>query len=174
MNATGYQLLRAGKKKEAAALMKMNSDAFPYSFNAYDSYGEALLAIGDTAKAVKNYIRSVQLDAHNTNGLQVLQRLGIATDNLAVKVPVKELRLLAGAYTATKETSPKPAEWTIVIEEKDGQLYGNNAGYHYTLAPIGNNAFMNPDDGATVVFDTTNKKAITFVLFGKVVFKKVK
>ena len=40
--------------------------------------------------------------------------------------------------------------------------------------PTGDNTFVNPEDGTTLVFDTTKKKAISFVIFGKVVFKKVK
>ena len=31
----------------------------------------------------------------------------------------------------------------------------------------------NPDDGASLVFDTKDKNAITMVLFGKVKFRKV-
>jgi hypothetical protein len=33
--------------------------------------------------------------------------------------------------------------------------------------------FVNPDDGASLVFDTKDKKAITMVLFRREKFKKV-
>ena len=173
MNMTGYELLWAGKKKEAASFLKLNVDAFPNAFNTYDSYGEVLLALGDTAKAIENYKRSVQLNPDNNNGVQVLQGLGIATDDLFVKVPTEKLPLFVGAYIATKETSNREQEWKIVIEDVDGQLYGNDQDYRYKLVPTGEGAFVNPDDGATVIFDTRNKKAISFVIFGKVTFEKV-
>lgn len=33
--------------------------------------------------------------------------------------------------------------------------------------------FVNPDDGASLVFDTKNRNAITMVLFGRMKFKKI-
>ncbi len=174
MNAAGYELLRSGKIAEAAAVFKMNVDGFPNSFNPYDSYAEVLLALGDTAKAIENYTRSVQLNPANSNGIQVLHGLGVATDDLFVKIPAEQLPLFVGKYIATKETAGRKDDWTIVIEEVDGQLFGKDGDYRYKLVPNGENAFVNPDDGATIVFDTSNKKAISFVIFGKVTFKKVK
>jgi hypothetical protein len=41
------------------------------------------------------------------------------------------------------------------------------------LPAVGEGAFVNPDDGASLVFDSKNKKAITMVLFGQMKFKKV-
>ena len=174
MNVAGYELLRAGKLKEAAGFLKLNVDVFPNSSNAYDSYGEALLALGDSAKAIENYKRSIQLNPDNKNGIQVLEGLGVATDDLAIKIPAENIPLFVGKYIATKETSNRPQEWKITIEEKDGQLFGNDGGYRYRMIPTGENTFVNPEDGASVVFDTSKKKAISFVIFGKVTFKKVK
>ena len=85
MNEAGYQLLRSGKTKEAAFVFKLNIDAFPGSFNAYDSYGEVLLALGDKTKAIENYKRSVELNPNNTNGINVLKDLGVNPDSLIKK-----------------------------------------------------------------------------------------
>jgi len=38
--------------------------------------------------------------------------------------------------------------------------------------PVGDGEFVNPDDGASLVFDTKDKNAITLVLFGTAKFKK--
>lgn len=170
MNLSGYQLLQAGNIEDAASVFKLNTEAFPNSFNVYDSYGEALLMLRDTTNAVENYKKSVQLNPDNENGIQVLNGLGINTESLITKVPVEHLRLLAGEYMATDQ----PNDWKIVIEELNGELFGNDGGYRYKLNPVGNDKFINPDDGATVVFDTKDKTAITFVIFGRVNFKKVK
>ena len=170
MNLSGYQLLQSGKTKAAAAVFKLNIEAFPNSFNTYDSYGEALLVLEDTTLAIENYKKSVQLNPGNENGINVLNALGVDTGPLITKVPVKHLKLLAGEYQATNSNR----EWKILIEEVDGELFGNDGGYRYKLNPVGGDRFINPDDGATVVFDAKDKNAITFVIFGRVKFKKMK
>ncbi len=168
MNLAGYHFLQSDRAKAAAAIFKINIEAFPNSFNVYDSYGEALLALGDTTLAIKNYKKSIQLNPDNNNGIKVLQGLGVKTEDLIIKVPIEHLKLLAGEYKAIDK------DWKIIIEEKNGKLFGNDGGYRYNLNPIGNDQFINPDDGATVVFDAKDKKAITFLIFGKVTFKKIK
>jgi hypothetical protein len=52
-------------------------------------------------------------------------------------------------------------------------LYGNDRGYRYRVLPVGGDGeFVNPDDGASLVFNTKDKNAITMVLFGNLNFKK--
>lgn len=170
MNLSGYQLLQSGKAKEAAAIFKLNKEAFPNSFNTFDSYGEVLLVLGDTTKAIANYKESIKLNPDNENGIKILNGLGINTSSLITKVPIEHLRLLAGEYKAVDQNR----DWKIVIEESDGKLFGNDGGYRYKLNPVGDNKFINPDDGATVVFDTKDRSEISFIIFGKVKFKKVK
>lgn len=75
MNNAGYQLLQAGKKKEAIEIFKINVEAFPKTGNVYDSLGEAYLADGDKKLAITNYSKSVELDPTNENGKKVLEDL---------------------------------------------------------------------------------------------------
>lgn len=168
MNLSGYKLLGEESIEEAAAVFKLNVEAFENSFNVYDSYGEVLLMQGDTMVAIENYKRSVQLNPNNENGIKILEGLGIDTKSLIVKVPVERLKLLAGEYQAIGQNR----EWKIVIEELNGELFGNDGGYRYQLNPVGEDKFINPDDGATVVFDAKDENAITFVIFGRVKFEK--
>lgn len=77
MNTLGYQLLSRGLINEAATIFRLNVEAYPASFNVYDSYGEALLARGDTTQAVMNYKKSLELNPKNTNAVQVLSKLGV-------------------------------------------------------------------------------------------------
>jgi hypothetical protein len=57
---------------------------------------------------------------------------------------------------------------------EEGVLYGNDRGYRYKVLPIvGEGEFVNPDDGASLVFDTNDKNAITMVLFRREKFRKV-
>ena len=79
------------------------------------------------------------------------------------------MKLLEGEYLSVDNK-----EWKIKFNVVDGILYGNDRGYKYKVLPVGGEGeFVNPDDGASLVFDTKDKKAITMVLFGRVKFKKV-
>ncbi|MFT7606820.1 MAG: tetratricopeptide (TPR) repeat protein, partial [Saprospiraceae bacterium] len=170
MNLSGYKLLQSGRAKEAASVFKLNIEAFPNSFNVYDSYGEALMVLGDTTPAIENYKKSIQLNPDNKNGIKILKGLGINTSALIKKIPIEHLKLLEGEYLATNQNR----DWKIEIEEVNGELFGNDGGYRYKLNPVGDDKFINPDDGASLVFDSKDKHAITFVIFGRVTFKKVK
>jgi CubicO group peptidase (beta-lactamase class C family) len=168
MNATGYQFLRSGKVNEAAAIFQLNTKAFPKSSNVYDSYGEALMALGNKTEGLENYKKSVKLNPGNENGINILKANGIKTDDLIKKVPVEYLKLLEGEYLSVDNK-----EWKIKFELAGGILYGNDRGYRYKVLPVGEGEFVNPDDGASLVFDAKDKKAITMVLFGRAKFKKV-
>jgi CubicO group peptidase (beta-lactamase class C family) len=168
MNRTGYEFLQSGKVKEAAAIFKLNTEAFPKSSNVYDSYAEALMAIGNKTEAIENYKQSVKLNPGNVNGIKILKDNGIKTDDLIKKVPVEYLKLLEGEYLNVDNK-----EWKIKFEITEGILYGNDRGYKYKVLPVGaEGEFVNPDDGASLVFDTKDKNAITMVLFGRVRFRK--
>jgi tetratricopeptide (TPR) repeat protein len=169
MNMTGYQFLQSGKVNEAAAIFKLNTQGFPKSWNVYDSYGEALLALGNKTEAIENYKKSVKLNPANEGGIKILKANGIKTDDLIKKVSLESLKLLEGEYL-----NDENKEWKIKFEVTEGILYGNDRGYKYRVLPVGGEGeFINPDDGASLVFDTKDKKAITMILFGKIKFKKV-
>jgi CubicO group peptidase (beta-lactamase class C family) len=75
MNRLGYFFLRRGATARAAQVFALNVRAFPHSANVYDSLGEAWLALGDTAQAIVNYRRSLELDPGNSNASEILQRI---------------------------------------------------------------------------------------------------
>jgi CubicO group peptidase (beta-lactamase class C family) len=168
MNQVGYEFLQAGRVNEAVAIFQLNVNAFPQSFNVYDSYGEALMVQGNKAMALENYKKSVQLNPGNEGGIKVLQANGIKTDGLIKNVSVEYLKLLEGEYLNVDNK-----EWRIKFYVTEGILYGDDRGYRYRVLPVGEGAFINPDDGASLVFDIKDKAAITLVLFGKFKFKKM-
>jgi CubicO group peptidase (beta-lactamase class C family) len=169
MNRTGYEFLQSGKVKEAVAIFKLNTQAFPKSANVYGSYGEALMALGNKTEAIENYKQSVKLNPGNEPAIKILKDNGVKTDDLIKKVPIEYLKILEGEYLNVDNK-----EWKIKFEITEGILYGNDRGYRYKVLPVeGEGEFVNPDDGASLVFDTKDKNAITMVLFGKVKFKKV-
>ena len=77
LNTLGYRLLRMKRLREAIEIFKLNVEMYPDASNPYDSLGEAYLALGDTALAIKNYKRSVELNPKNTGGIEALKKLGV-------------------------------------------------------------------------------------------------
>lgn len=173
MSYAGYYLLKSDKVKEATALLKLDTELFPNSFNAFDSYAEALLVAGDKTNAIENFKKSVRLNPGSQNGLKRLKELGINPDDVVkpVKISSEELKLLEGVYLSTNQPN-----WIrkITITVENGILVGEDNGYHYKLIHMGNGKFINPDDGASLVFDTKDKTAINLLIFEAINLKKIK
>jgi hypothetical protein len=75
MNALGYEYLNHNRVKEAIALFRLNIEAYPESFNVYDSFAEALMTDHQYTLAVQNYTRSLELNPGNDNGRKKLEEL---------------------------------------------------------------------------------------------------
>ena len=112
MNALGYEFLGEGKKKEALAVFDLIVEAYPNSFNAYDSRGEAYMAIGDKVASIKDYKKSIELNPRNMGGIEKLKELGEKVEAPKdIVVPASILETYVGDYqlapnfilTVTKE-----------------------------------------------------------------------
>jgi tetratricopeptide (TPR) repeat protein len=75
MNSMGYRFLQSGKIKEAIELFRLNTIAYPESWNVYDSLGEAYLKDGQKELALKNYEESVRRNPGNTAAQQIIKEL---------------------------------------------------------------------------------------------------
>ena len=73
INELGYAALRHGTVARAVATLALNATAFPVSWNAWDSYGEALAAAGRTDEAVAAYRRSLALNPGNQGARDFLR-----------------------------------------------------------------------------------------------------
>lgn len=169
LNDLGYFYMGKNDLEKALALFKLNVDLFPNAYNTYDSYGEALLKNGEKEKAIENYKKSINLSPWNKNAIKVLEELGIPTRDLIVTVPIEHLKLLAGEYRMTNDDKKK-----LVFKIEDRELVGNEGDYKFWLLPFGENEFVNPDSGASYLFDTTNEGAITLMLRGEYEYRKVR
>ncbi|AQG79689.1 serine hydrolase [Spirosoma montaniterrae] len=76
INSLGYELMRDGKLTEALVIFDLNVEAFPASYNVYDSRGEAHMVAGNKSMAIQNYKKSVELNPQNANGFAKLKELG--------------------------------------------------------------------------------------------------
>ena len=71
----GYELLSQNKYDDAIGIFTMNSIAYPKSFYAFESLGEAYMNKGDKVSAIKNYEKSLQLDPTNENAEDMIKKL---------------------------------------------------------------------------------------------------
>ncbi len=62
LNMLGYELLWAGRVDDAAAILRLTMEEYSGSANVYDSYGDALLAKGDTVNALLNFKKAFAMD----------------------------------------------------------------------------------------------------------------
>jgi predicted TPR repeat methyltransferase len=72
----GYRLLYDKKDVRAAIeIFIRNAEAFPKSFNVWDSLGEAHYRAGNVDEAIKNYEKSLQLNPKNEGGKRMLEEI---------------------------------------------------------------------------------------------------
>lgn len=74
-NSLGYRLMGSRRLKEAIEIFKLNVEAYPNSWNVYDSLGEAYMNDSQRDLAIKNYRKSLELNPENSNGREMLKRL---------------------------------------------------------------------------------------------------
>ncbi len=94
LNHLGYTFLQRGRVVDAIDIFQLNVEAYPQSFNVYDSLGEAYAAHGDREPAIKNYRKSLELNPKNTNAAEAIRRL----EQAAAKVDGATLDKYAGTY----------------------------------------------------------------------------
>lgn len=75
LNQWGGSLMSQGKRTEAAGIFQLVVALFPASWNAHDSLGWAYAELGQRAQAIASYERSVQLNPHNSEGMEQLTKL---------------------------------------------------------------------------------------------------
>jgi Tetratricopeptide repeat len=75
INRLGYELLGSDKVPQAIEVFKINTEAYPESFNVWDSLGEAYLKHGDKELAATSYQKSLDLNPNNANARDVVARI---------------------------------------------------------------------------------------------------
>ena len=100
LNILGYNYLNNNELEEAIAVFKLNVEAFPESFNVYDSLGEAFMKQGDNKNAIENYEKSVEINPGNTQGIEMLSKLGIKKEDIQsdFEISTETLENYVGKY----------------------------------------------------------------------------
>lgn len=75
LNGLGYRLLAMKRVPDAIEVFKLSVEAYPQSYNTYDSLAEAYMDHGDKALAIQNYQKSLQLNPENGSAVKMLKKL---------------------------------------------------------------------------------------------------
>lgn len=151
LNRLGYQLLQAKKLKEAVEIFKLNVEAYPQGFNAYDSLGEAYMISGNSELAIKNYQKSLELNPENTGATEALKRLA----NKSAVVDSKLYDVYAGEYEVTPTFTVK------VFKEGDKLMTQATGQPAAELFPEAENRFFLRVVDAKVTFIRDEKGQVT-------------
>ena len=117
MNALGYILMRSDRLNEANKIFQLIVKEFPSSSNAYDSYAESLMQLGNNDLAIKNYRKSIELNPNNQNGIAALEKLGDDISDLVKEVKVSNAVL--ETYIGEYELQPG---FTLTVTLEGNQL----------------------------------------------------
>ncbi len=159
INGLGYHYLQGKKIKEALAIFEINMNEFPSSFNVYDSYAEALMEDGQKELAIRHYKKSLELNPGNSNGVEMLAKMGV---EYAPPKPQIDEALLE-SYTGTYQLAPG---FNIVITRKEMQLIGQATGQSaFELYPKSENEFYLTVTEARAVFNVVDGKVVSMTWY---------
>ncbi|OGU73062.1 MAG: hypothetical protein A2V93_00495 [Ignavibacteria bacterium RBG_16_34_14] len=98
LNTLGYNYLGQDKVDIAIEIFRLNMEVYPDAFNTYDSYAEGLMVKGDKEGAIKYYEKSLELNPGNTNGINMLKKLGVDYKAKEIKIDNALLMKYEGKY----------------------------------------------------------------------------
>ena len=75
LNRLGYQLMRLDRIDDALEIFELNQEEFSQSANVYDSFGDALLARGDTTNSLINFKKAFSIDSALTATKEKIMRI---------------------------------------------------------------------------------------------------
>ena len=156
LNTLAYQFMNTDKNDIALELFKLNVASFPNESNPYDSLGEGYLKLGDSANAITNYTKSLELNPANDNAKNVLLQLGVDTSKLVKEVKVSDAML--DSYCGQYELQPG---FVITVSRKDKQLLAQATGQpQFELFASDYNKFYLKVVEAQVTFNANDKGKI--------------
>ena len=99
-NNLGYNHLGNDKVENALAIFKFNMEHFPKSWNAQDSYAEALMTNGNNEDAISYYKKSLEMNPANQNGIDMLKKMGVNMSDVVkdFEVASEILQTYIGSY----------------------------------------------------------------------------
>ncbi len=159
MNAIGYQLMGSDKVKEANRVFQLITKEFPVSSNAYDSFGESLMKLGENELAIKNYRKSLALNPNNQNSIDSLKKLGDDVSDLIKEVKVSNTVL--ETYIGKYELQPG---FILIVTREGNQLKTQATGQPvFDIFPKSENEFYLKVVDAQLAFNKNDAGVIDSV-----------
>jgi len=75
VNWLGYLFVMERQYDKAYKMMKLNTDNYPASWNAFDSLGEVLMIQGNSVAAIESYEKSLTINPKNENARKMIEQL---------------------------------------------------------------------------------------------------
>ena len=94
VNSLGYNALSQKQYPKAAALFEMNIRNYPKSGNVYDSYADMWLAQNDTAKAISNFQKALDVQFN----ADTRQKLDMLMGKASFVLTTKDMEKYVGAF----------------------------------------------------------------------------
>ena len=155
INYFGYDALTKKYYNKSEALFKLNTENYPNSNNAYDSYADYFIARNDTINAIANLKKALQ----KKNNVETQRKLNALTKQESFSLTLKDLEKYVGVYTL------EIYKIDIILEIRDGILWSKVPGQADSeLIPISKNVFTVKDkQGYTLTFVLDGDKPIEFI-----------
>lgn len=161
MNEIGYLLLGDDKTAEALAVFKWNMEAYPDSFNTYDSFAEASMKAGNKEDAIKYYKKSVEVNPGNQNGIDKLKEMGVDTSELVKEIVIADEILQS--YVGQYELQPG---FIITISKEGSQMKAQATGQPmFDIFPKSDSVFYLTVVEAQIQFNKVDGKVESLTLF---------
>jgi CubicO group peptidase (beta-lactamase class C family) len=157
LNWLGYELMNAGRTREAIEFLRANAEAFPDSANVHDSLAEAVMKIGDDGQAIHLYKKAIEAASRDTKAdAAFLERLVVGAKESVERLEKRMKRRLAGEEAA-RQYSRFTGDWRFEVQGfgmlvlkvflADGLLWGSVEG-----GVLGDRAEFIPVEGKPLEF----------------------
>jgi tetratricopeptide (TPR) repeat protein len=159
LNTMGYYYMQQKNLDAALGVFKINIMEFPSSFNPYDSYGEALMENGQKEEAIENYKKSLELNPGNTNGIEMLAKMGVIMDSPQYVID----SLLLDKYVGIFELAPG---FNIEFTRDGNRFFGQATGQgQFELFAKSDTEFYLKVVEARVKFEISPDGVVTMTLY---------
>ncbi len=124
INYLAYEALGKKQNEKAKALFELNIESYPKSSNVYDSYADYFLAQKDTANAITNYKKILQLN----NNTETQRKLDVLIKKEITIPATVNLQMYTGVYVLETYNIPITIEtrgatlWAKAPEQPDDEL----------------------------------------------------
>ena len=150
INYIAYEALGKKQYNKAEALFKLNMEWYPESHTVYDSYSDYFLAKEDTANAITNYKKALQIE---TNNITQRKLDVLITKETSIPATV-DLQKYVGVYVLETYNIP------IILEIRDDKLWAKVPGQEDDeFKWLSENVFtVKGKQGYTITFQIDNNK----------------